>query len=128
MCLCVGNHDNDHQNMTGKVDVWVCIGQCFRNCFGVYKLCIYHVFYVWNGCTMWCSFWRSVVNWMNHEISLRTNVKIDEKVQKNRGINFQNLEIGIKRIWKFLDVKEKKNFEACRDRSQDLPAAWLNKK
>ena len=43
---------------------------------------------------------------MNHEISLRTNVKIDEKVQKNRGINFQNLEIGFKRIWKFLDVKE----------------------
>ena len=28
---------------------------------------------------------------MNHEISLRTNVKLDEKVQKNSGINFQKL-------------------------------------
>ena len=33
-------------------------------------------------------------------------MKVNEKVQKNPGINFQNLEIGFKRIWKFLDVKE----------------------
>lgn len=67
---------------------------------------------------------------MNHEISLRTNVKLDEKVQKNSGINFQkhrnrfkkNLEIfGCQRI-------KKKRFEACRDRTQDLPAAALTKK
>ena len=67
---------------------------------------------------------------MNHEISLRTNVKIDEKVQKNSGINFQkhrnrfkkNLEIfGCQRI-------KKKRFEAGRDRTQDLPAAALTKK
>ena len=49
---------------------------------------------------------------MNHEISLRTNVKLDEKVQKNSGINFQkhrnrfkkNLEIfGCQRIKKKIE-------------------------
>ena len=108
-----------------KVDVWVCIGQCFRHCFGVYKLFIYHVFYVWNGCAMWCSFWWSIVKWMNHEISLRTNVKLDEKVQKNSGINFQkhrnrfkkNLEIfGCQRI-------KKKNRGAVGVRTHHLTAS-----
>ena len=65
---------------------------------------------------------------MNHEISLRINVKLDEKVKKNRRINFQNLKTDFKRIWKFLNIKriKKKSFEACRDRTQDLPAACLN--
>lgn len=42
---------------------------------------------------------------MNHEISLRINVKLDEKVKKNRRINFQNLKTDFKRIWKFLNIK-----------------------
>ena len=113
-----------------KVDVWVCIGQCFRHCFGVYKLFIYHVFYVWNGCAMWCLFWWSIVKWMNHEISLRTNVKLDEKVQKNSGINFQKLRNRFKKNLEFFGCQriKKKRFEACRDRTQDLPAAALTKK
>ena len=53
-----------------------------------------------------------------------------KKCRKNSGINFQkhrnrfkkNLEIfGCQRI-------KKKRFEACRDRTQDLPAAALTKK
>ena len=40
---------------------------------------------------------------MNHEISLRINVKLDEKVKKNRRINFQNLKTDFKRIWKFFE-------------------------
>ena len=52
MCLCAGNHDNDHKNMTGKVDEWAYIEQCFRHYFGVPKFCIYCVFYVYNGCRM----------------------------------------------------------------------------
>ena len=136
-----------------KVDVWVCIGQCFRHCFGVYKLFIYHVFYVWNGCAMWCSFWWSIVKWMNHEISLRTNVKLDEKVQKNSGINFQkhsnrfkkNLEIfGCQRIkkkieglWGFepttsqppLQRKWEENKGVVGVRTHNLPneTNWMNK-
>lgn len=49
---------------------------------------------------------------MNHEISLRINVKLDEKVKKNRRINFQNLKTDFKRIWKFLNIKriKKKKF------------------
>ena len=62
---------------------------------------------------------------MNHEISLRTNVKLDEKVQKNSGINFQkhrnrfkkNLEIfGCQRI-------KKKNRGAVGVRTHHLTAS-----
>ena len=51
---------------------------------------------------------------MHHEISLRTNVKFDEKGAENHGINFHNLDIGfIKNLEIFKRQRNLKNYNKC---------------